>query len=189
MKCWLVRRRLFSYQDGDLPERQRAQVQQHLRACPACAAQLARLCRTVDLVETLERVQPRPDFTAEVMRAVRAQPAPQPATAPPSLRPVGALLGFAGCLLSVALVLIAVSLDWGALGLQLADLAPSLGVVAEVLGLALTKLLLGLEAGAQALAQPVVFVLVADIILLTLLLAIGRRLTARRSVGVSVLAM
>jgi len=42
MKCRTVQRRLGAYLDGELAARARADVETHLRACQACAAELER---------------------------------------------------------------------------------------------------------------------------------------------------
>ena len=59
--CWLVRRRLGAYQDGELPPRPRKRVSAHLRGCDPCGRELAALGRlrtalTLDAADPPEAV-------------------------------------------------------------------------------------------------------------------------------------
>ena len=60
MRCWQVRRQLQRYEDGDLSPQQAAQMQGHLRACPACRSELARGRTAVAWVEALDAPEVAP---------------------------------------------------------------------------------------------------------------------------------
>ncbi|MGH2667744.1 MAG: anti-sigma factor family protein [bacterium] len=55
--CWLTRRRLGAYQDGELAPAARAKIAAHLERCPACDAELSALGR---LRAELAAVAPEP---------------------------------------------------------------------------------------------------------------------------------
>ncbi len=55
--CWLTRRRLGPYQDGELGQAARARTEAHLAACPSCAAEGEALAR---LREALLAAVPEP---------------------------------------------------------------------------------------------------------------------------------
>jgi anti-sigma factor RsiW len=70
-ETWLDR-----YVDGDLEPRRAAWMARHLEQCPSCE-QLHRRLRVVDaLLETVQPMPLRDDFTATVMAAVRERPLP-----------------------------------------------------------------------------------------------------------------
>ena len=80
MRCSRVQRRLVSYIDEMLAERQRAAVDAHLNQCPTCAADVAEIRRLHGAVDELP-VPPLPaGFEAELMRKVRD--ASEPAASP-----------------------------------------------------------------------------------------------------------
>ncbi len=81
---------LSSYLDGRLTARERAQVEEHLAACPACSADLESLRATVHAVRALP--------TVAVPRSFYVQPAPQP-------RPAYVLLRLATATVAAMLVL------------------------------------------------------------------------------------
>ena len=56
MRCRTVRDLLPRYQDGDLPDRQVTEIDEHLRACGACADELRQLHAVIDLVASLDEV-------------------------------------------------------------------------------------------------------------------------------------
>jgi anti-sigma factor RsiW len=78
--CWVVRRRLGAYQDGELSPRRRAGVEGHVHGCPRCAAELQALGRlraalTLDVADPPEAVWTA--FWPQV-RTRLAAPAPAP---------------------------------------------------------------------------------------------------------------
>jgi anti-sigma factor RsiW len=70
-EAWLDR-----YVDGDLEPRQAAWVARHLDQCPSCEL-LHRRLRVVDaLLETMQPVELRTDFSSAIMATVRELPIP-----------------------------------------------------------------------------------------------------------------
>ncbi|MFQ5811226.1 MAG: anti-sigma factor family protein, partial [Armatimonadota bacterium] len=179
-----TRRRLNRYEDGDLSPEQTAAMEEHLDVCPRCSAELAELRSAITLVESLEQVEPVAEFMAEVLWAIRSRrSAEQPAE--PVTWPVGVALGFAGLVVTAALIVGLATLDLegirgaataiGALWEPVFDVARSFTVEAlQVLGTV-----------GRALTQPLLFALVADVLLLMAVLVVWRRLvTARESAGI-----
>src|SRR3989442_13704782 len=68
MTCETIRKELVAYRDGELRERDRAQIAAHLSTCAACTREAARLARVSQLLTNLERVTPSPDFAATFWR-------------------------------------------------------------------------------------------------------------------------
>src|SRR5437764_12871515 len=68
MTCKTIRKELVAYRDGELRERDRAQIAAHLSTCATCARAEARLVRVSQLLTTLERVTPSPDFAPTFWR-------------------------------------------------------------------------------------------------------------------------
>ena len=73
MTCETIRKELVAYRDGELLERDRAQIAAHLSTCAACAREEARLARVSQLLTTLERVTPSPDFAATFWRRLEQE--------------------------------------------------------------------------------------------------------------------
>ena len=73
MTCETIRKELVAYRDGELLERDRAQIAAHLSTCAACAREEARLVRVSQLLTTLERVTPSPDFAATFWRRLEQE--------------------------------------------------------------------------------------------------------------------
>ena len=73
MTCKTIRKELVAYRDGELRERDRAQIAAHLSTCAACAREEARLVRVSQLLTTLERVTPSPDFAATFWRRLEQE--------------------------------------------------------------------------------------------------------------------
>ena len=67
--------RLSAYHDGELSAEERADIEAHLRRCPACAAALERLRRLSRLVETAGRTEMPAPSLARLHRAVDDLPA------------------------------------------------------------------------------------------------------------------
>lgn len=78
MKCSVCEARLAPYMEGEAPPDDVRAVEEHLRTCATCR-ELASAMRTVELRLTgLSGIEPRSEFTAAVMTAVAALPAPKP---------------------------------------------------------------------------------------------------------------
>jgi anti-sigma factor RsiW len=79
--CWLTRRRLGAYQDGELPPGARARVEGHVAGCAGCAGEL----RALEQLHAALAVSP-PEVPAAVWDAfwpqVRSRLATEPVTRP-----------------------------------------------------------------------------------------------------------
>lgn len=70
MKCDLPVELLSGYLDGELDEQQRAQVEEHLKTCPACQEELAALRRMDEYVRDNVYEEPSREFTFTLNRRV-----------------------------------------------------------------------------------------------------------------------
>ena len=115
--CWLVRRRLGAYQDGELSLGARNRVSAHVRGCESCGRELAGLGR-LRVALTLDSADPSEAVWAAFWPQVRARIA----TAAPTPEPVwwrawGAVrirprLGLGPALAAGALAVLAVVAPW-----------------------------------------------------------------------------
>jgi anti-sigma factor RsiW len=115
--CWLIRRQLDAYQDGELVSGARSRVGAHLRGCEPCSRQVEALARlrttlALDAADPSEAVWTA--FWPQV-RARIAAPAPPPETV--WERVWGAVrvrprLGLAPALAAAALAVLAVVAPW-----------------------------------------------------------------------------
>ncbi len=67
-----VRRRLSEYLEGELPSREERGLEAHLAECPACAAELRALERSIEWLHALPTPEPPRDLGAAVMERLRA---------------------------------------------------------------------------------------------------------------------
>lgn len=110
MKCKRTSERLSAYLDGELPPQETLAVQQHLRACARCAAELDELKRLNGVLGSLSGMVPPMDFTRRVREAAQRRPA-----APIRVSPV-AVLRFNGVVTRIAaLVMVVAGLWFGAI--------------------------------------------------------------------------
>jgi len=181
MNCESAQEQLLRYEDGDLSARRRAEVERHLATCGACARELARLRRTVALVESLERAPAARDFTQRVMAAVTALPRTEPA---PSVRwPVGLVLGLAGCLLTVT-ILVAAVLGGPASARGLSEMVvPLLGVVGQWGRAASDVVGVMVDTVIPVLSKPALLLVAADVGALGIIWLARRRLVVAKAVG------
>lgn len=73
MRCEDVSELLSTYIDGALDQDEQAWVEDHLRRCPHCAAELATLRATMALVQQLDEVEPPADFRAQLKKRILAE--------------------------------------------------------------------------------------------------------------------
>jgi anti-sigma factor RsiW len=66
--------RLDAYHDGELSPAERAEVEAHLRECPACAAELAAIRAMSGAFADAAPPEPSREQLMQVARAVRAEP-------------------------------------------------------------------------------------------------------------------
>jgi len=70
MKCSVAKRLMSPYVDGCVTRRQLAQMNEHVRACPECAAHFAAVERTQSLVNSLGRKVAPPDLALKLRVAL-----------------------------------------------------------------------------------------------------------------------
>src|SRR5262245_58093086 len=115
--CWLVRRRLSAYQDGELSPGARTRVAGHVEACAGCRRELEALGRLRAALAT-DAADPPEAVWAAFWPQVRAQiAAPAPAPEPVWRRAwvglrVRPQLGLAPALAGAALAVLAVVTPW-----------------------------------------------------------------------------
>lgn len=87
MTCKFVQEELVAYCDGELPEQEREQIAVHLKICAECAREEAQLTQVEQLLATMERITPSPDFAATFWKRLEQEQA-QASANPFSLAPV-----------------------------------------------------------------------------------------------------
>lgn len=75
MNCKNILSRLHAYEDGELPEKPMREIEEHLRACPACRRELDRLRELGDILDSLT-VPPLPQGLAIIVMAEARKRAP-----------------------------------------------------------------------------------------------------------------
>jgi len=70
MKCGKVRRKLVAYLDGELGERQKKLIKEHLEVCDGCRKEAEILIRTSCLLKGWKGVQPSSDLEAKFWQKV-----------------------------------------------------------------------------------------------------------------------
>lgn len=73
MTCHDVRRRLSPLMDAELPLGEMRMVQEHLRECPGCAAELASLRTSVEALRSLPRLRLKDSLAAEVRHRIEVE--------------------------------------------------------------------------------------------------------------------
>jgi len=69
--------RIVPYVDGRLKESERAQVEKHLAACPACRLRVNEFRAVTGLLDELPQIEPSAAFDARVRARVAAEPVKQ----------------------------------------------------------------------------------------------------------------
>ena len=77
MSCERMESRILAYMDGRLKESERAVVQKHLDACPACRVQATEFSSVSNLLDELPMIEPSPAFDARVRARLAAEPVKQ----------------------------------------------------------------------------------------------------------------
>lgn len=60
MKCKKLRKKLILFLEGELSEKQRIEIQNHLNGCPSCLKQVELLSKVWEGAGELERIEPSP---------------------------------------------------------------------------------------------------------------------------------
>lgn len=66
--------RLSAYYDGEIPEPERAALEEHIRGCPLCAAEIARLQRLSRLIRGTGRTEMSPQALERLHQSLDLQP-------------------------------------------------------------------------------------------------------------------
>jgi len=70
MKCRKIKKLLPLYIDNALTFGEKQIVEEHLKECPTCRAQLKSLSSMVKIIESLPEISPPPDFTEKVISKI-----------------------------------------------------------------------------------------------------------------------
>lgn len=79
MKCSACEARLGAYLEGDASIEDARAIEQHLAQCPACRAAVSDMRAVEVKLAGLREIEPRADFTQNVMASVALLPTPKPA--------------------------------------------------------------------------------------------------------------
>src|SRR6266851_7749825 len=77
MSCTRMENRIVPYVDGRMKENERAQVEKHLAACPACRLRVNEFRAVSGLLDELPQIEPSAAFDARVRARVAAEPVKQ----------------------------------------------------------------------------------------------------------------
>jgi len=100
MACEMNREALAAYLDGELPSAEAGSVEQHVRACPGCAAEVAeRMYLRRTLAAARGHYVPDPEWKKRMLAKTTSRPQSRPrwfAWAPAAIAAAAAVLLFAG---------------------------------------------------------------------------------------------
>lgn len=82
MDCRETRRKLSAYQDGELADSQRAQVEQHLKQCSACSMVFQQMNQLWDIMENVETIESAPYFWTRLAQRLHERSKPKVAWRP-----------------------------------------------------------------------------------------------------------
>lgn len=68
-----IRHKLAEYIDGSVNDREKAEIEVHLKACPQCSSALSELRKTVEHIKAMEDIEPPAWMSQKIMAAVRAE--------------------------------------------------------------------------------------------------------------------
>ncbi|MEA1965629.1 MAG: zf-HC2 domain-containing protein [Candidatus Aerophobetes bacterium] len=72
MKCRKVKQKLVAYLDGELQERQKLLIEEHLSKCAQCKREADLLNKTFYLLKNQEHLKPSEDFEANLWKRVHS---------------------------------------------------------------------------------------------------------------------
>jgi hypothetical protein len=76
MECSSIRERLSAYLEGAVSPEERALIEEHLRSCTECSADLADLIETIERIRGLEEMEPPAWMTQKIMAELREEARP-----------------------------------------------------------------------------------------------------------------
>jgi Putative zinc-finger/Predicted integral membrane protein (DUF2275) len=68
-----IRHMLSDYLDGSLAAQEKAELEEHLKACPVCENALRELRKTIEQIKAIEEIEPPALMTQKIMAKVRAE--------------------------------------------------------------------------------------------------------------------
>ncbi len=68
-----IRHKLSEYIDGSVTDTEKAEIEAHVRDCPACSDALRELLKTLEHIKTVEEVKPTASKTGEIMAGLGAE--------------------------------------------------------------------------------------------------------------------
>src|SRR5205809_133069 len=77
MNCEQVQSDLSAYVDGELPAKRQTEIGTHIAGCAACQRRVAELKKLAVGVAALPKLQPAPQFLADLRRKIRAESVPR----------------------------------------------------------------------------------------------------------------
>jgi anti-sigma factor RsiW len=169
MTCREVKTQLVAYDDGALAEDEARRIAAHLRGCPECRSELARLQQVAMQLRAAPAIDPGAAFDARVMAAVAHTRPTRSRQATHSIRPIAISVAMGALVVASALVLALLTTDFGAWQAALAGFRPVLDTIAEAMWLV-----------AVGFSETVITALVVDIALVIALLALARSYSQRR---------
>jgi len=78
MKCSRIKKKLSAYLDGEMSERERQIISQHLQQCEECNKELAALSAVRDAINTIDGMEVPPYFVTRLRQHIREQARPAP---------------------------------------------------------------------------------------------------------------
>jgi len=71
MNCRKVRQFLWNYLDKDIEQRQKEEIESHLKECSKCAAEVAELAKLREIFHKTEVLKPSPDFNKKLLNRIQ----------------------------------------------------------------------------------------------------------------------
>lgn len=77
MDCRKIRRKLSAYQDGELADSQRDQIEQHLKQCSTCSLALQQLNQLWNLMDSVDTIKSAPYFWTRLSQRLQERSEPK----------------------------------------------------------------------------------------------------------------
>ena len=66
MKCKEINKKLLFYQLGELPERDRHEIEEHLKGCSDCASALSKMNSIMSMIDEEKKLEPSPFLFSKI---------------------------------------------------------------------------------------------------------------------------
>jgi predicted anti-sigma-YlaC factor YlaD len=73
MKCSQVKRRLSAFLDGEVSEKEKLKISEHLKSCIDCQKELESLSYVSNFLDSLEEIEPSPYFIVRLKQRIAEQ--------------------------------------------------------------------------------------------------------------------